>query len=448
MFNDRRRHNTDSDTEEDVESSSKESTQDSDSETTSSESDSGESDQVKDRARKTSLRNVTQFLEREDLSETELNLNELSSYSESGGEQSDNSLPPAEPKKKSELVKQTNNVEKTQNASASKTSSHEANSLLKLATYSLNDQLVTPSSFIPLAAESVLNPNAIASFKQFSTQLSARFTSLYQDPLQNSTASLKSSFDGTKPIGFSSSMSSSSMNSEDFIDNEIYRLIMKGAKNAFDGANAVPPPGFELLHEELENEEELSKKLATFQIETDSDISMFDSDNSDEGQRHQADKIKKEKDRKKTKKMLFNEQNAKMVVDLLKFQGLLPTIKVFCDWLLCNKKIIQSISQVSTTLWTKLALLLNCIPFERQIAGDFLCKNQYVKSLILKSMETKSWNHQPLTEDLLVRSLNLFKLEHLSLKFDLAKLNRLSLWDEVIMRFRFVSCSNSISCSI
>jgi hypothetical protein len=39
-------------------------------------------------------------------------------------------------------------------------------------------------------------------------------------------------------------------------------------------------------------------------------------------------------------------ENAKQLVDLLTKQALLPTIKVFCDWLLCNKKIIQSISQV------------------------------------------------------------------------------------------------------
>jgi len=39
-------------------------------------------------------------------------------------------------------------------------------------------------------------------------------------------------------------------------------------------------------------------------------------------------------------------ENAQQLVDLLQKQAFLPTIKVFCDWLLCNKKIIQSISQV------------------------------------------------------------------------------------------------------
>lgn len=34
------------------------------------------------------------------------------------------------------------------------------------------------------------------------------------------------------------------------------------------------------------------------------------------------------------------------MINVLQYQSLLPTIKVFCDWLLCNKKIIQSISQV------------------------------------------------------------------------------------------------------
>ena len=48
--------------------------------------------------------------------------------------------------------------------------------------------------------------------------------------------------------------------------------------------------------------------------------------------------------------------NSKIVVEVLKSQHLLPTIKVFCDWLLCNKKIIQSISQVEIKEFMKIVL--------------------------------------------------------------------------------------------
>lgn len=49
----------------------------------------------------------------------------------------------------------------------------------------------------------------------------------------------------------------------------------------------------------------------------------------------------------------------------------------------------------------------------------------------MKSSETKSWNHYPLSEDIEVRSFNGLRLEHLSLKFDLNKQNELDYWEEV-----------------
>ena len=71
-------------------------------------------------------------------------------------------------------------------------------------------------------------------------------------------------------------------------------------------------------------------------------------------------------------------QNAEKIIDAFdasQSSSLLPTIKVFCDWLLCNKKIIQSISNVPTSMWSKLAVLLNLIPHEKQIASKI--KNIY-----------------------------------------------------------------------
>ena len=80
-------------------------------------------------------------------------------------------------------------------------------------------------------------------------------------------------------------------------------------------------------------------------------------------------------------------------------------------------------------MWTKLSVLLNCIPLEKHIAS--ICTNSYIKTLIKKSYESKSWNTQPLTEDIHLRSFNALKLEHLGLKFDINNLNKLSLFDEV-----------------
>lgn len=126
-------------------------------------------------------------------------------------------------------------------------------------------------------------------------------------------------------------------------------------------------------------------------------------------------------------------KNAKILITIFEMQGLLPTIKVFCDWLLCNKKIVQSISQVPTTLWSKLAVLLNCIPLEKHIANEAICVNSYIRGLISRSAETKSWNTQPLAEDVELRSFGALKLEHILLKFDLNNLNKLSVADEVTL---------------
>ncbi len=60
-----------------------------------------------------------------------------------------------------------------------------------------------------------------------------------------------------------------------------------------------------------------------------------------------------------------------------------------------------------------------------------MCTNSYLKDLIKKSYESKSWNNQPLSEDVHLRSFNALKLEHLSLRFDINKLNQLNSFDEV-----------------
>lgn len=55
----------------------------------------------------------------------------------------------------------------------------------------------------------------------------------------------------------------------------------------------------------------------------------------------------------------------------------------------------------------------------------------------MKSSETKSWNHYPLSEDIELRSFNGLRLEHLSLKFDLNKQNELDYSEEVFNKINF-----------
>lgn len=59
--------------------------------------------------------------------------------------------------------------------------------------------------------------------------------------------------------------------SDEFIDNEIYRCILNGNRSV------EIPPGFD---DEAKEIEELGQKLATFQIETDTEMSIFNSSNT------------------------------------------------------------------------------------------------------------------------------------------------------------------------
>ena len=222
---------------------------------------------------------------------------------------------------------------------------------------------------------SYLNNASSLNFKEFSSQLVSRFSMIQDRAVTNNSA---------KP-----NVSSTTQAGDEFIDNEIYKFVLNGKRNV------TVPPGFD--PKEAREIEELGEKIATFQIETDTEISLFNTDTNSsdtsssshsEHSDHEPDddfvwdenkdndgiknlaklnEIKKNRLSKKKSQAkqqeapadskssksnsikssrLLDLKNAKQLVDVLESQALLPTVKVFCDWLLCNKKIIQSISQV------------------------------------------------------------------------------------------------------
>ncbi len=95
-----------------------------------------------------------------------------------------------------------------------------------------------------------------SNFKEFSTNLFEKY-SIYQ-----------SKFD-------SNLLTTTQFNeNNEFIDDEIYKSILNGQKQV------SIPPGFEKNEKETREIEELGKKLATFQIETDTEMSVLNSDTS------------------------------------------------------------------------------------------------------------------------------------------------------------------------
>lgn len=93
--------------------------------------------------------------------------------------------------------------------------------------------------------------NAIISFKEFSSQLYSRLSILHEP-----------SYSVNIP---------QTTQSEDFIDNEVYKFVLNGKQVDI-------PPGFEVNAKEVQEIEELGKKLATFQIETDTEMSLYNSE--------------------------------------------------------------------------------------------------------------------------------------------------------------------------
>lgn len=115
-----------------------------------------------------------------------------------------------------------------------------------------------------------LNTQASLNFKEFSSQLYSCLA-LMQDQqtsgLQSSSSQEHSTLEG---LGTASVQ----MRQEEFIDNEIYKLILNG------NGDVEVPPGFDVNSKEAKEIEELGKKLATFEIETDTEMSIFNSSNT------------------------------------------------------------------------------------------------------------------------------------------------------------------------
>lgn len=348
----RRKHNSDSDTND-------ESTFEDLDETNPDESNKSSNRRPTRSSKKSNRKkNVTKFLDRDNLSETELNL-------------SDDNY-----KKKKKKYKTNSDNESSFNSDESTSdSSTSSNSSDKTKLNKIEVAVVAPQPIEPVESidqednnigaikldESDLLSNNPTSFKEFSSQLYSRLSLLQEhntntNNYNNTTSTITSTAAAAGATLSSSSTSSTVLSnttivSEEFIDNEIYKFVLNGKKQV------SVPPGFEMNSKEAEEIEELGKKIATFQIETDTEMSIYNSDTSLSDNEQQT-KVKysaadfisrsdKSLNNKIKSTIKLNElENAQQLVDLLQKQAFLPTIKVFCDWLLCNKKIIQSISQV------------------------------------------------------------------------------------------------------
>lgn len=116
--------------------------------------------------------------------------------------------------------------------------------------------------------------NNLVNFKELSTQLLSNFSSLNQQTSSTNiipTGSLTSS----SSAGTTVQSTISALTTDEFIDNEIYKFVLNGRRET------GIPPGFEMNSKEAFEIEELGKKIATFNIETDSELSSFNTDEAE-----------------------------------------------------------------------------------------------------------------------------------------------------------------------
>ena len=305
------------------------------------------------------------YLDRENLSETELNATLGDSSTDSDSSSSSSSSSCSQRTTDNNAADQsTTATAATQlddtSASVAECPSHaDSNSNNKQISLEVPRTLNLASDFYPAAASSgvaaIATPSAGTSsltinFREFSSQLLTSF-SLFETTMAPALASHSQQ---------QQHQSSSLAMSDDF-----YRFVL-------DADAAVA----EAAVDEAHANEELSKKLASFEIQTDSEHSCNNSTKSNRSSRSNISSSSSDTQTSSAASDAADECGAtqvqdpvvhgrrmmrlrrrinldsdmdkmRLLLDALRQQQLLPAIKAFCDWLLCNKRIIQSIFQVT-----------------------------------------------------------------------------------------------------
>ncbi|CAF4023587.1 unnamed protein product, partial [Rotaria sp. Silwood2] len=179
------------------------------------------------------------------------------------------------------------------------------------------------------------------------------------------------------------------------------------------------PPGFEHNSEALAAAE-IEQKMAEFELEP-----IIDNTTNEQQQQD-----------------LDNDQNTlhhgtKLIVELLENEYLLSAIKIFCDWLAGNKRLLQMLLPISPGLWSKLALLLNFLPHERDILKSGLIpSNSSIYPLLSKFVETKTFiiSSPMLDEDIQLRAFQSLKVDRNYQKLNLNQLSSLNKLESTIIR--------------
>ncbi|XP_067932030.1 nonsense-mediated mRNA decay factor SMG5-like [Watersipora subatra] len=184
------------------------------------------------------------------------------------------------------------------------------------------------------------------------------------------------------------------------------------------------PPGFD-KDPEVQHVKEISRKLATFTIDTDTNSSIHTgSDLSDSTETESL------VDRSEMREKQFQH-----VLLALSDQDLLCSIKVLCDWLICQPHIISTCIQSSPMLWSRLSYFLNFLPLESMINKPGMYRSTSLKAHIdsLVSDKDGEWRQlYPMREDINMYKLPVMSEAHSAIDFD--KEIQLEAMEEALLR--------------
>uniref|UniRef100_A0A8C3SW02 Nonsense-mediated mRNA decay factor n=1 Tax=Chelydra serpentina TaxID=8475 RepID=A0A8C3SW02_CHESE len=113
-----------------------------------------------------------------------------------------------------------------------------------------------------------------------------------------------------------------------------------------------------------------------------------------------------------------NERSLQEKLEIITSEGLLPTVKVFLDWLRTNTDLIIMCAQSSQSLWNRLSVLLNLLPSAGELQEPGLALGNEVKDLLIGCELPDLSTSLLLPEDVALRNLPPLKNAHKRFNFE------------------------------
>lgn len=210
---------------------------------------------------------------------------------------------------------------------------------------------------------------------------------------------------------------------------------LANCEEVVQGKKEVPvPPGF-ALSSEAKHVAEITSKMANFVIETDTEVSAGPTDTEMSGCEDSTTEAEDQGSLSdSTDRTELEHRQVQNLIDVLQTEGLLPVVKVVCDWMKCNKEVILTCAQSSQSLWHRLSVLLNILPKESVIAGHDQCWVDQLKST-LSATGQPDWRQTfPLTEDINLWQFSPLAEAHAGIEFTSKRRGQLSDIQECFLR--------------